>query len=92
MTIDRRQLRNLINESILDMFIPGSGRARDVARLRQSLENLNQSQEDAHRSKETDNEMILDLIMQLLIKHGKIKGPSRPDTVSYLNYLARTFR
>ena len=74
------------------MFIPGAGRARDVARLRQSLEDLEQSQEDVKRSKETDSEMILDLIMELLIEHGKIKGPSRPDTVAYLNYLARTFR
>jgi len=97
--VDKTQLRKLIREGIFDMFVPGAGRARDISALRQSLEAANQSheelvrsREDKGRSQETDNEMILDLIMELLIEHGKIKGPSRPDTISYLEYLTRNFR
>ena len=99
MKITKKQIRHLIREGIFDMFVPGAGRARDMSALRQSLEAANQSheelvrsREDKARSQETDNEMILDLIMELLIEHGKIKGPSRPDTISYLQYLARNYR
>lgn len=99
MKVTRTQLRSLVTESIFDMFVPGAGRARDMSNLRQSLEDLERSQEelvksreDKARAGETDNEMILDLIMKLLFEHEKIKSPSRSETISYLKYLTRTFR
>mgnify|MGYP003140118028 CR=1 FL=1 len=99
MKITKKQIKHLIREGIFDMFVPGAGRARDMSALRQSLEAANQSheelvrsREDKSRSQETDNEMILDLIMELLIEHGKIKSPSRSAAISYLEYLTRKFK
>ena len=62
-----------LSESIFDMFIPGAGRARDMSRLRQSLEDLNQPQEDVKRSKEINETFLSRLVKEELEKIGFYK-------------------